>query len=175
MPTPTVLSDLSKTASSNFPAGTDSPAIVDDVLRAHASFIAQLYGSPTFRATLSADQVIANGATNKIAFNVETFDVGSCYDNSVNYRFTPNVAGYYLVQTKNPVTSSGGLLYSIYKNGSSYSSNSTSTQTGNIAVLSDIVYLNGSTDYVEIFGSASGASVTVLSGATFYATLVRLA
>ncbi len=42
MPVPTVIGDLSTTAASNYPAGSDSPAMLDDVQRAHASFIAQL-------------------------------------------------------------------------------------------------------------------------------------
>lgn len=42
MPTPTVITDLSQTAGSNYPAGGDSPATLDDVQRAHASFIALL-------------------------------------------------------------------------------------------------------------------------------------
>lgn len=41
MPLPTVITDLSITAASNYPAGTDSPATLDDVQRAHAAFIAQ--------------------------------------------------------------------------------------------------------------------------------------
>lgn len=40
MPVPTTIADLSTTAASNFPAGSDSPANLDDVQRAHASFIA---------------------------------------------------------------------------------------------------------------------------------------
>lgn len=42
MPTPTNINDLSLVAGSNYPAGTDSPAALDDVQRAHASFIALL-------------------------------------------------------------------------------------------------------------------------------------
>lgn len=42
MPIPTLITDLSTTAASNFPQGTDSPASIDDVQRAHASFIAKL-------------------------------------------------------------------------------------------------------------------------------------
>lgn len=42
MPTPTVITDLSTTAASNFPSGSDSPASLDDVQRAHGAFIAQL-------------------------------------------------------------------------------------------------------------------------------------
>jgi len=42
MPVPTAITDLSQTASSNYPAGTDSPSDLDNVQRAHASFIALL-------------------------------------------------------------------------------------------------------------------------------------
>lgn len=42
MPLPLVLADLSTTAASNYPAGSDSPTVLDDVQRAHAAFIAQL-------------------------------------------------------------------------------------------------------------------------------------
>src|SRR3990172_8167803 len=47
MPLPTVIADLNTTASLNYPAGTDSPAVLDDVQRAHASFIAQLRDANT--------------------------------------------------------------------------------------------------------------------------------
>jgi hypothetical protein len=43
MPVPSLITDLSTTAASNFPAGSDAPSTIDDVLRAHAAFIAQLY------------------------------------------------------------------------------------------------------------------------------------
>jgi len=42
MPLPSTINDLSKTAGSNFPQGTDSPSSLDDTQRAHGSFIAQL-------------------------------------------------------------------------------------------------------------------------------------
>lgn len=42
MPVPASINDLSTTAGSNYPAGSESPATLDDYQRAHASFIAQL-------------------------------------------------------------------------------------------------------------------------------------
>jgi hypothetical protein len=42
LPIPTLITELSQTAASNYPAGSDSPATLDDTQRAHASFIAQL-------------------------------------------------------------------------------------------------------------------------------------
>lgn len=46
MPVPAAITDLSTTAGSNSPAGGESPILTDDYLRAHASFIAQLYAQP---------------------------------------------------------------------------------------------------------------------------------
>lgn len=42
MPAPTLITDLSTTAASNSPAGSETPSVLDDVQRAHAAFIAQL-------------------------------------------------------------------------------------------------------------------------------------
>lgn len=42
MPLPILITDLSTTAASNYPSGSESPAVLDDVQRAHAAFIAQL-------------------------------------------------------------------------------------------------------------------------------------
>ena len=42
MPVPSTIADLSTTAGSNYPQGTDTPTTGDDVLRAYGSFIATL-------------------------------------------------------------------------------------------------------------------------------------
>ena len=61
MPTPTLITELSATASSNYPAGTESPIVLDDVQRAHAAFIAQLRDDPT--ANIVAPVPVAEGGT----------------------------------------------------------------------------------------------------------------
>lgn len=62
MPVPSVISDLSQTAASNYPAGSDSPATLDDTQRAHASFIAQLRDGKGFTNPVS----LASAATTDI-------------------------------------------------------------------------------------------------------------
>ena len=42
MPVPSSIADLSTSAGSNSPAGTEAPSTLDNYQRAHASFIAQL-------------------------------------------------------------------------------------------------------------------------------------
>lgn len=59
MPIPTSIAALSQTAGSNDPVGGDSPTIVDDCLRAHGSFIAQLRDGEGY----SAEVDVASAAT----------------------------------------------------------------------------------------------------------------
>lgn len=61
MPVPTTIDQLSTTAASNYPQGSDSPSTLDDTQRAHGSFIAKirdLVGLIT--GTYSASTAIAN-------------------------------------------------------------------------------------------------------------------
>lgn len=64
MPVPASINDLSTTAGSNYPAGSESPETLDDYQRAHASFIAQLRdGKQAIDALLTAIAALttANG------------------------------------------------------------------------------------------------------------------
>lgn len=140
--------------------------------------------SPAFSAYGSALQSVANATYTKIAFNTEEFDTNSNYDTTL-YRFNPKVSGYYHV---NAVCVFGASLtagvrgiVSIYKNGSSFklsSANLNSVSQTNI-MNSALIYLNGSTDYIETFGyqDSGGAlsSGSANSTVTFSASLVRAA
>lgn len=61
MPIPSSINDLSTTAGSNSPAGSESPSLIDDYLRTYASFIALLRDQ-----TALAPQTIASAATTDI-------------------------------------------------------------------------------------------------------------
>src|SRR5688572_12681493 len=60
MPLPTVITDLSTTAASNYPAGSDVPAVLDDTQRAHAAFIAQLRDGAGSAASVAAHATTSN-------------------------------------------------------------------------------------------------------------------
>ena len=115
--------------------------------------------TPTFRATLSASQSLTASADQKVNFNVADFDTTSDFDTS-NYRFTPSVAGYYWISfTAGRAYSTGDWLASIYKNGSEYTRGQYSASGDYGIQASGVVYLNGSTDYVEAYvynGSTTG-------------------
>ena len=146
---------------------------------------------PAFSAYANSSATISNATATKILFNTEEFDTNSNYDNVTNYRFTPTVAGYYQVNLAGrfqptSVSSNGEMYISVYKNGSEYKRgfNSYGTLTSQIAnsyimpQVNAIVYMNGSTDYIEgYFYQATGNSQTLAGfsqGTYFQAHLVSV-
>lgn len=64
MPVPTLLTDLSTTPASNYPAGSDAPSTIDDTLRAHAALMATLRDRwSAFGLTLTDDADAATART----------------------------------------------------------------------------------------------------------------
>jgi hypothetical protein len=140
---------------------------------------------PAFSAYLAgSNQSITSGVTTKVTINTEEFDTASAYDNTTNYRFTPQVAGYY--QVNGQMRSAGSAItYAnifIYKNGSSWKEGTafgfTQTAQSNCSV-STLMYLNGTTDYIELYAVVNaGAGVGFNAGQSltwFCASLVRSA
>jgi hypothetical protein len=134
---------------------------------------------PTFRAYLNtANQSVTTATLTRVTLNAETFDTGSMFDSATNYRFTPTISGYY--QFNASLTISTGstttdIVLAFYKNGTEYSRIQTagiSASTGGPS-YSDVIFLNGSTDYVELWASntssntpafAFGATKTFMTG-----------
>lgn len=122
----------------------------------------------------SGAQSVANTTATKIQLGTKEFDTLGHFD-ITNHRFQPTIAGYYQINGGIGWTNVSALvLASIYKNGSEYK-RGTQSGTGSFfgATVSTVVYLNGSTDYVELwgyhsFGSAlntsSGLTVTYMNG-----------
>ena len=123
---------------------------------------------PAFSAYGNADQTIATETFTKVQYNIELFDTASAYDNATNYRFTPLVAGYYSVYAffdwANTASTNARSIY-IYKNGSAYRRSQQQTAaTSSITAtnVSAILYLNGSTDYIEIYSyQSTGGNLTI--------------
>jgi len=131
------------------------------------------------RATMSANQAISASTWTKMNMDTTntsvTFDTNSNYDTSL-YRFTPTVAGYYQVDVKFQYTTSGSGLAVVYKNGISYAWGDYPTSSFATAV-STLVYLNGSTDYIEPYAyrTTSGTLNSNASTTYFNAILIQQA
>ena len=116
--------------------------------------------TPAFEAKLASDMNVTDNAQTKVTCGTEVYDTDNAYDNSSNYRFTPQTAGkYYVYGGVGSITDTSKLKESramIYKNGSRYRT-STSDPRDNYGYhynnyVAAVVDMNGSSDYVELYG-----------------------
>lgn len=121
---------------------------------------------PAFSASPNASVSAANFTFTKLTFQVVQFDTNSNFSSS---RFTPTVAGYYQINgmvSSSVSTTSGIMLVSLYKNGVRFLDGNQIPFASNTpkSLLSALVYLNGSSDYVELYAyQSSGGTVNLLS------------
>ena len=140
---------------------------------------ASLGGVPAFSVYMSANQIPSNSVVTKCALDTKVIDTANCFNTST-YRFTPNVAGYYFISGAVAGYSTGTSLTAavtlIYKNGAIVAGaqiNGTSNDLVLQPSISQIVYLNGSTDYVELYGlvTASASSQLFIGTTQQYTTM----
>ena len=131
---------------------------------------------PAFGAYQSTLQSLAAATYTKISFQTEEFDTDNCFDSTTNYRFTPTVAGYYQLNATMSLSgaSSEGYIL-IRKNGSNIKAGNDIGGSAYGVTVSTIVSLNGSTDYVEVWGYSGTALNTSASqtGTYFNGCLLR--
>ena len=155
-----MVTSIKGNATSTFGGNVDVPQIVTD--------------APMFQAEMSADLTgISHSSFTKVPFDDEIFDTNNNYDTTL-YRFTPTVAGYYnfntVITTSTTPAADSAVYVGLWFNGSradgremQASTDSTIAHCGNLSAL---YYMNGSTDYVEVymyFPAASGSTITLSS------------
>jgi hypothetical protein len=129
-------------------AATVSQLSVDGIIKQNGDILPLGGVAPAFSAYQSTAQTLSTETYTKILFQTESFDTNNNFASS---RFTPTVAGYYQVTGSLAVATTPTQIYtSIYKNGTIlyYGSN---PQTGT-NINTGLVYCNGTTDYIEIYG-----------------------
>ena len=124
--------------------------------------------APAFSAYRTGTQSgISVSTLTKVQINTEVFDTNNNFDSTTNYRFTPTVAGYYYVtgHVGSPTLStSTEILAAIGKNSTQITWGGTGSSKGGIypeSLTTTLVYLNGSTDYVELFVYGTGATFSL--------------
>jgi hypothetical protein len=126
---------------------------------------------PAFRAYATGTTTITNNIPARVTLAAEDFDTSNCFASS---RFTPNVAGYYhfnfAIRMENALAGNAILT----KNGAGVTAGSHGQSGTYQSNGSDLIYLNGTTDYVELWavhyqGTANVTTMTVTasSGGTF--------
>ena len=140
---------------------------------------------PAFSAYQSSAQTISSATVTKLQFQTEEWDTNGAFNNTGStvgstpaYAFCPTVAGYYAVTAGFQVSSvqTSYLLY-LYKNGAlvKYLQVMYGSQSGLYGSCQ--VYLNGSTDYIDVYAYlAIGQALSGGSPTTYFqASMVRSA
>jgi hypothetical protein len=154
---------------------------------------------PAFSYALTS-QNISTSTSTLITWNTKNFDTANSFNATSGtvgtapaWSFNPQVAGYYQVNMQ--VITSGTNYFSIgsgeiYKNGSIYRSSGLNFNGGtglmnySLASLGDVIYMNGSTDYLQVYAYSTATSAQVVGGngfatggpaSLFSAVLVRTA
>lgn len=130
---------------------------------------------PAFSAYQSTLQALSNGTT-KVLYQTEEFDTNNNFDTTLS-RFTPTVAGYYQITGTVQGSTSTYLVMSLLKNGSPFKNGYDNSAGVQRAAISALLYLNGTTDYVELQTYSSIVQDTVVGQANTYfqGVLVRAA
>lgn len=122
---------------------------------------------PCFNVYSNQNQTLTSAVWTKIQLNTALFDTNSNF-NTTTYRFTPSVAGYYHFDcgVAALVGSNQALMASIYKNGNEAAKAFNYSNTVNLlddwsVNLSTLLYMNGSTDYIELYAYVVGSNLTV--------------
>ena len=151
------------------------PAVSGTVITNTAAVVTQAMLStnvagngPAFSAYQSVAQTLTSSVT-KIQFQTEEFDTANCFDATTNYRFTPTVAGYYQasmgVRFGNYTANN---FIALYKNGSLNRYFAQTLSNGLQQSGTCLIYLNGSSDYIEIFASQAVTANLDASLSTFF-------
>lgn len=130
------------------------------------------------RAYLNAAQSIAGSTTEKILIDTISFDTEGVVD-IANSRIIPNLAGYYQVSGNARFTIPYGehFFCSIFKNGERVSAGAyfrSGSSGQGISNVSDLVYMNGTTDYLELYIWHSYSSALPLAVGQSYQNYISI-
>jgi len=143
--------------------------------------------APAFSAYASTTAGVTSSTWTKAAIDTKRFDTNNNFNTSTN-RFTPTVAGYYQVNGDIYMYPTSGVAsvaaIAIYKNGSQVNQNySRFTTYGYNEItmpIPSVIYLNGTTDYIELYGYITAPVLVYFYGyagtfTNFSAALIRSA
>ena len=133
------------------PASSSNTRVLTLPDAANSTVLTSKFG-PAFAARNNSAQTITNSTTATMQFDTEYFDTDNCYNTS-NYRFTPNVAGIYLISSSVQINAINGIIsLDIRLNGTRYANQAINIGNNGLQTVANsvLVSLNGSSDYVDI-------------------------
>jgi len=129
---------------------------------------------PTFRARMSSSQTLSASTETLMQFDTTDWDTTNGDFDTTTYSYTPSIAGYYQVNAQilfnTGIADQKQTWVKLNKNGSSYCIGSVTNTSGTndqcTPVVSTLVYLNGTTDYIGIYGRHGDSASRTVSNAS---------
>lgn len=151
---------------------TDSKITLANFLQAIGG---NIYNPHKFRVFRTSALNTGNGADALVTFDTNSPSPTSGFDTSGEYnvstgKFQPTAPGYYWLFSKIGCAAVSYGILSIYKNGSVYSTGpETTSSAGSMGFsVADEVYLNGTTDYVQIYSNTTTAQAIITGASASY-------
>jgi len=150
---------------------------------------------PAFSAYLAtSNQSVTSSTWTALSAQTKEFDTATAYNNTGStttlngisvpaYSFAPNVAGYYQVNGEINATCTAGsqMNIAVYKNGSEFKRGFAivgGAFSQYCLPVSALIYMNGTSDYITLYGVIVGTSPVYVSGtgawSYFQAVLARI-
>jgi hypothetical protein len=163
-----VAGDTSGSVTLNAPAVSGSTVITLPTVSG-----TMMVNGPAFSAYAASPQTITGGVVAKVLFGTEEFDTNNNFASST---FTPTVAGYYQVSTQVQTgTAQTRFIIYLFKNGVGYKTGNDLSATAYSNTMSTLVYMNGSTDYLDVYAyfGTTGNTQNTISTTWFNGSMVR--
>lgn len=121
-----------------------------------AANLAAMAQGPAFSVYQSSAQTLSSATWTKLQMQSEVFDTANAFDNATNHRFQPTVAGYYQLTGGLFVsTTQCIIMMSLYKNANQVLNGNQPAGAFSGNSITGLVYLNGTTDFAELYGYVS--------------------
>ena len=124
--------------------------------------------NPIVKTRISSAHNLSNAIFTKLQFNTIMYDNTSTFD-TTNYRWIPQIAGYYLINTNlhfQGLKAAASQVYCVISKNAANEAFGSIIETSQDSSLSTpctaIVYMNGTTDYLELYAwHNSGVTITM--------------
>jgi hypothetical protein len=141
----------------------------DGTILTTSSTVIQPRGIPLFSVYQSSAQTVGSNASTKINLQTKEVDTNNWFDTTLS-RYTPQIAGWYQFIGSVWISSSlTQIIPAIYRNGAVVKQgNYVNASAGGLNVTG-LVYMNGTTDYAELWVSiVTGQNLTASPNATYF-------
>ena len=128
-----------------------------------------------FRVHLAADQLFElSGVGQVVHLDTEDLDAGGCF-NVATYKFTPTIAGVYLITGSCFSTNTNDRYVAIYKNGAMEMGGSGTTVAYRQSNATCLVTMNGTTDYLQLCINTSVTGCRIQGGVSTFLSGILVA